>query len=322
MNPLRHRARRLAVSALYDGAFTLKIDTTKAGSESDTFVYPVGTGYTMNALIAWGDGTSEKISGGVVGNYTHVYPAPGVYIVRVWELVPGGAGRLYFYNGGDKLKVLELLQWGQNKWDRLESSFYGCSNLIVTAKDAWKARTASASNFKETFRGCTSIKSLVMPPTCGATNFQAVFQGCSGLTEVPYMDTSKNTNLVDSFAGCTSLKAFPLLPTGLVTNWTRTFDSCSGFTAGYDFPTLDMHSMSNGTNCFYWTALSKAAYNSMLDQLANGRGPIPANANNTVTFYANLAHYDSSTGGYDGTAARATLTGAGRTWNITDAGTP
>lgn len=318
MNPIRHRGRRLAVSAVYDGAFTLKIDTTKAGSASDTFVLPCGTGVQFNGYITWGDGQETRVTG-APGDITHTYAAAGIYVVRCRELVNGGFPRVYFNNAGDKAKVLEILQWGQNEWSTFQNAFFGCSNLIITANDAWKARTAKVTNLAATFRGCTSLRPFQAFDTRAVTDWSNLFNGDTALTAFPFRDTRVATTFSAMCYTCSGLKNFPWIDSGNVTNWSTAFFQCTGLNS-YDFPTLDMHSITSGTNFMYQVNISKASYNSMLDQLANGRGGIPAAAATGVAFRCD-AHYDGSTGGYDGTTARGYLTGT-KTWTITDGGTP
>lgn len=317
MNPIRHRGRRLAVSALYDGAFTLKIDTTKAGSASDTFILPLGTGVNFDGVIAWGDGSTTRLSS-APGDVSHTYPAAGIYIVRCWEFKAGGFPRVYFNNAGDKAKVLEVLQWGQNEWSTFQNAFFGCSNLIITATDAWKAKTRKVTNLGATFRGCTILRPFQPFDTSAVTDMSNLFHTCSALTAFPFRQTSKVTTF-NNLCYVNGITSFPMIDTGAVANWSAAFQSCTGL-AGFDFPALDMHAITNGANMMYGVNISKASYNSMLDQLANGRGSIPAASASSVTFRVD-AHYDASTGGYDGTAARSYLTGT-KTWTITDAGTP
>lgn len=318
MHPLRHRARRLAISALYDGAFTMKIDTTQAGSASDTFVLPLGVGLAFNGIISWGDGSTTSVLSGAPGNVTHVYPVAGVYIVRCWERIGGGFGRVVFNNGGDKAKVLEVLQWGQNEWSSINTGFFGCSNLRITATDAWKAKTRKMTSLAAAFRGCTALTTFLPFETSAVTDMSNLFHTCSALKEFPFKQTKAVTNF-NNLCYTSGLTSFPLVDTGSVSNWNGAFQSSTGL-AGYDLPALDMHSITSGTNLLYGVNISKASYNSMLDQLAFGRGDIPAAAATGITFRVD-AHYDSSTGGYDGTAARAYLTDT-KTWTIVDAGTP
>ena len=78
------------------------VDTTKAGSASNTFVLPIIKDTTETVKIYWGDGTNST---GVNGNNTHVYAASGVYTVKIESRLFGG---IYFNNLGDKAKITKI----------------------------------------------------------------------------------------------------------------------------------------------------------------------------------------------------------------------
>ena len=77
------------------------VDTTKAGSASNTFVLPIIKLTSETVKIYWGDGTNSM---GVNGDNTHVYAASGVYTVKIRSNF--GA---YFNDMGDKAKIVRKL---------------------------------------------------------------------------------------------------------------------------------------------------------------------------------------------------------------------
>jgi len=99
--------------------FMIKVDTTKAGSASDTFVLPLRNlgGYNYNFTVDWGDLSNEVITNASTGfpNITHVYSSPGIYVISILENVIGGFPQIFFSNTGDKLKIVELMNWGTNR---------------------------------------------------------------------------------------------------------------------------------------------------------------------------------------------------------------
>lgn len=108
--------------------FTILVKTDNAGtSASDQFNIPTfGTGYNYD--VDWGDGTT---SSGLTGSTTHTFPSAGNYVVKI----SGDFPRIYFNNGGDRLKLLEIQNWGNIAWISMYAAFYGCSNMDVTATD-------------------------------------------------------------------------------------------------------------------------------------------------------------------------------------------
>ena len=146
------------------------VDTTKAGSASNTFVLPIIKDTTETVKIYWGDGTNST---GVNGNNTHVYAASGIYTVKIESRLFGG---IYFNNLGDKAKITKISNYGQGVSRLNIGSFYGCSSLLSIDIGNIVSNGADASN---------------------------QYRGCTALTTVPLFDLSKVTNASYMFLGCT-----------------------------------------------------------------------------------------------------------------------
>lgn len=126
-------------------------DTTKAGSASDTVVLPLLSGGTYSGTIDWGDGSSDPLS---YANRTHVYASSGTYTITIsgsdiqgWQ----------FINAGDKLKIIEVINWG-NLTITTTAAFMGCNNLLLS--NVTDAPTIATSNLTSTFYGCRSGVSI------------------------------------------------------------------------------------------------------------------------------------------------------------------
>ena len=85
-------------------------------------------GNNYNYSVDWGDGS---ISSGQTGNALHTYTTAGIYRVAI----SGSFPQIYFNNSGDKDKITEINQWGDNAWTSMNSAFYGCTNLAGQAVD-------------------------------------------------------------------------------------------------------------------------------------------------------------------------------------------
>lgn len=132
----------------------LRINTTNlsSGSTDDrTFRIPtIGTGYRYRV-----DWNGEAITRGHTGDAEYTFDTAGEKIIEIYGNFP----RIYFNNGGDILKVLEVVQWGNTNLSTDQSrAFRGCANLVKIADDV--------SYFNNT------------------TNGQYTFYDCS-LTEIP-----------------------------------------------------------------------------------------------------------------------------------------
>ena len=170
------------------------VDTTKAGSASNTFVLPIIKATTETVKIYWGDGTNSI---GVNGDNTHVYAASGIYTVKIESRLFGG---IYFNNLGDKAKITKIANYGQGVSRLNIGSFYGCSSLLSIDIGNIVSNGAVATN---QYRGCTALTTVPLFNLSNCTNAYAMFFQCTALTTVPLFDLSKVTNASYMFSGVT-----------------------------------------------------------------------------------------------------------------------
>ena len=224
-----------------DPALWLIVDTTKAGSAAKHFVLPCsGSGY--NADVDWGDGGAHTTLTGTPGNVDHTYAADGTYTVKILELSLGGFPTIYFSNGGDKLKLMEINHWGTNKWITLEKSFFGCANLTITATDWATANTGSVTNFRYAWYNCSSMTSFPLLDVHSGTDFTTAWIGCSGLTAFPALNMGAGNDFTSTWQGCSGLTHFPAATVSAGTIFSSAWYLCSGL---LDFPALDMSGAQN-----------------------------------------------------------------------------
>jgi surface protein len=132
-------------------AFIFKIDTEKVGSATKTIVIPTIATGTYDCIVDWGDGSSNSITTWNDVNWTHVYAAAGEKTISIQGQFEG----FRFNDGGDKLKLLEIIQWGEGfKLGTIEGGyFYGCENARFTATDT----LVLPVNCADAFRSCLSF---------------------------------------------------------------------------------------------------------------------------------------------------------------------
>ncbi len=167
-------------SAIGPTNFVSKWDTTltsTGSSASNQIRLPLEPSGNYNFLVDWGDGQSSTITGYNQPEVTHTYSSPGVYTLTINGTLVGWR----FNNGGDKLKLLEISQWGNLNLGNSGSYFYGASNLNLTATDA--------------------------PDLTGTTNLYQAFKNAANLGNTGDMngwDVSKVTNMREMFNGASS----------------------------------------------------------------------------------------------------------------------
>jgi surface protein len=179
--------------------FIILIKTDNSGtSASDQFTIPCPTA-TYNYDVDWGDGTTDT---GLTGTTTHTFAGgAGTYTVKISGIFP----RIQFNNGGDKLKLLEIQNWGTIAWGNLQEAFYGCTNLDVTATDS--GNFSGCTSLRQAFRNCTSLVGTSGFNSWDLSNLitlDRTFFGCTSLNiDVPDWNVSNVSNFNAVFFNCT-----------------------------------------------------------------------------------------------------------------------
>ena len=199
-------------------SFQISINTENAGSATNTFVLPaVGGPFDVTD---WGDGQSDLA---VSGTQTHDYGVgnAGTYTVTINKIV-NAFQPCRFAAGGDKLKILDIVQWGNIEWDSMYRSFFQCSNMDITATDV-PIITAAATNWEYAFSNCSSVTSIPLFDTSACTNFRSTFATMTSLTAFPRIDVSSATSLISTFSNLYYVNEFSTIDTSTITNFSSTW---------------------------------------------------------------------------------------------------
>ena len=272
------------------------VDTTKAGSASNTFVLPIIKVASEVVKIYWGDGT---ISIGVNGNNTHVYAAIGIYTVKIEAKIFGGVA---FNNTQDKAKITKITSFGRGVIRSLVTSFYGCSSLLSI--DIGNI-VSNGTNAYAMFDQCSKLTTVPLFDLSKVTNASFMFYQCVSLTTVPLFDLSKVTNASYMFYQCASLTTVPLFDLSSVTNTANMFAQCTALTT---VPLFDLSKVTNAANMFFGVTLTTQSYSDFLINLAT----LPLQSG--VSFHGGSSKYNPTAA----TARAYLISNFG--WTITDGG--
>lgn len=127
------------------------------------------------------------------------------------------------------------------------------------------------------------ITATDIPNISNVLDFASAFRFSSSITNFPLMDTSSGTGFGNMLEGCTGLD-------------------------GYDFPTLDLRSMTGGNAMFSGVKISTQSWSDLLVATE------ASNSNNNVIWSGGTSFYSA-----EGLVARDLLTGS-QSWTITDGG--
>jgi hypothetical protein len=259
----------------YSGAistdFIMTIDTTKAGSASNTFILPCANAGVYDAVIDWGDGNTSNITTYNDADLTHVYSVGGVYQLKVTGSIP----YICFSNAGDKLKVLSIDNWGYNQWYGLDNAYYGCSNMVVNATDIPDI-SAFVNRLYRVFRGTaiTTIPNFNQWETSSIITMVGMFMSCPNLTNIDMSGMNFSSviqfgaNASDAmFLNCTGLNNVDLTGATLNSvgnvNMRFMFSNCGAVDiVGLD--TLNIEKVNNFASFMSSTTITTIEYDKLL----------------------------------------------------------
>jgi len=310
----------------FDPNFIIEVDTSIAGvSNADQFQFTGAVGeydveaYQNNSLVAsFSDLVNEQ---------TITLPSAGIYELRV---IPKEAGldKLTFSDGGDKNKLLKVLQWGLYGVNEPNQSnaFFGCSNLSEIAGGGAWFEVVEIGSFMFMDNSLTSLPSdMKMPLLIVAGRMfrdNAITSLPAGM-ELPLLNEGVQMFVRNNLTSLPTGMELPLLTEGISMFLGNNLTSLP---SGMDLPLLtdgrfmfmdnsltslptgmELPSLTNGGSMFLENTINTERYSQLLIDLEAN------NPNNNVAFDGGNSQYNAA-----GQTARNALIARG--WTITDGG--
>jgi surface protein len=179
-------------------------DTENTGTSASNQITIPGTGSGYSYSIYWESLSSSTATGTIAtstsASQTITFPEPGEYKVAIKGTYP----LIYFNNGGDKLKILTVEQWGSPAWTSMANAFYGCANLTVPATDA--PDLSGVTIMDSMFQGASSFnQSINHWDVSNVTTLYRTFRDASSFNQpLNNWNTASVTSMFETFAGATS----------------------------------------------------------------------------------------------------------------------
>ncbi|MFC2138202.1 BspA family leucine-rich repeat surface protein [Bacteroidota bacterium] len=191
--------------------FTSTWDTTKissGSSSSNQARLPLESGGYYDFVVDWGDGNRDNITSYNQSEVTHTYASEGIYIVKMSGSISGFS----FNNGGDRLKILDVSEWGSLSLGNSGGYFYGCSNLDVSANDT--PIFDETTTWYQMFRGTMNFNANIGHwDVSGIVSMEDMFRDAISFNQdLNSWDVSGVTNMEGMFRGATSFN-------GNIGNW-------------------------------------------------------------------------------------------------------
>ena len=199
---------------------------------------------SYNFNVDWGDGSSSVVTAYNDINRIHTYASNGTYVVVITGTMEGWS----FNNGGSKLKITKVLDWGNVGFDGfsyLKCGFMGCQNLVSLASGGISKSGLGVQHdgFEQMFFVCLSLASIPVDlfknhVNVNASAFNMTFGACYSLISVPADLFKYNINVstlgfLKTFYYCTSLETIPadIFKYAPFNNtFESTFESCTSLT--------------------------------------------------------------------------------------------
>ena len=139
------------------GEFITAWDTARLSTNSSAenqLKLPLEATGSYNFRVNWGDGTTDRITTWNQAETLHTYNSTGVYTVKITGELVGWR----FAGDGDRLKLVDIMQWGDLRVGNNGNYFAGCMNLNITAKDGLDLRGTTI--LTGMFAYCITLKAI------------------------------------------------------------------------------------------------------------------------------------------------------------------
>lgn len=284
------------------------VTTWRTTTASETITIPtVGTGYNYDIVTS--DGQTFT---GETGDKTITFATAGDYDVRI----SGDFPRIYFNNGGDKDKLIDIKQWGNIAWTSMSAAFYGCSNLVGSFTDA--PDLSSVTNMSLMFYGASSFNQNIGSwDVSSVNNMYGMFYGASSFNQPLNWDVSNVTSMSRMFYSASSFdQPIGNWDVSSVTNMSDMFRWATSFNQPLNW---DVSSVTNMFAMFNSVTLSTTNYDSILvDWEAYLQAAFPGGTGYTPTISISFGGSKYTLGSAAATARQSLIDNFN--WTIVDGG--
>lgn len=200
-----------------------------------------------NFSIDWGDGTPQSTYT-QSGHIYHTYANKGHYQVKI----KGTFASIFFNNDSHDLyyakKLLEINQWGNNKFKDTSFMFYGAENVIGTYIDS--PDTSEVTTMENMFYGATKFNSPVNFDTRNVTNMKFMFYNTEKFNQPVNFNTENVTDMQYMFSGAKKFnQSLASFNTSNVTNMECMFQDAADFNSS--LASFNTEKVTNMASMFY-----------------------------------------------------------------------
>ena len=184
-------------------AFIIEVKTDNAGTSNNNQFQFTGAQGDYDVVAKQNDivvATFNDLS----NQETITLPSSGVYNLEIKAKEVNGFNRIAFDNGGDKLKITDIKQWGDVVWSSFNDAFFGCSNMLTTATEV--PNLSNVTDMNDMFRNATiAIPDVSNWDVSSVTSMNSMFFGATSANpDVSNWDISSVTSMYYIFSNASS----------------------------------------------------------------------------------------------------------------------
>jgi len=172
----------------------VKTDNTGTSNNNQFTIPTTGGGYNYTVE------TEEQLLTGRTGDTTLEWASAGTY----WVRITGDFPRIFFNNSGDRLKLLEVSNWGNIVWSSMQNAFFGCGNFNITANDA--PNLSNVTSMGSMFNGASVFnRDISSWNVSNVTSMGSMFNGASVFNaDISSWNVSNVTSMNSMFNGASA----------------------------------------------------------------------------------------------------------------------
>lgn len=187
-----------------EGCFVTIWKTDNEGISNDNQI--TIPGYSDSEYdIFWEEVDNVSNNGSLKGNNTSTitFPSSGIYRVSI-SANENGFHEIAFDNDGDRLKIMDITQWGDIEWSSFQGAFAGCENLQISASDV--PNLTNVTSMFQIFYGATSFNQPIGNwDVSNVTDMSYAFAFASSFNQsIEDWDVSNVLDMSFMFGGATS----------------------------------------------------------------------------------------------------------------------
>ncbi len=223
-----------------ESSFNITVDTTQTGvSNNDQFQFTGAMG--EYDVLAFQNETEVASFNNLVDETTITLPSSGTYQLKVFPKEVNGFHKIAFNNGGDKLKLMSLDNWGDIVWSNCNSMFYGCQNMVGTYTD--NPNASNVISMYSMFRNAFLFNSPLNFDTSNVTSMDRMFLRATSFNQPLNFDTSNVTSMFGMFFEASAFNQPLNFDTSNVTSMDSMFSRATSFNQPLNFDTSNVTSM-------------------------------------------------------------------------------